>query len=493
MNSQGLAKRFSPLEHFQEGSAGGYALLPFRFHRMPESRVLLTNDVGEYLVLPSADFDLFAAHQLDPNSAAYEALKSRHFLLDGDSSVALDLLALKARTKFQHIKQFTSLHIFVVSLRCDYSCPYCQVSRQTTEKGRFDMSEETALAAIDFTFKSPSPAIKIEFQGGEPLLNLPLIRFVVANAKKRNETEKRDLQFVIATNLSYLDSDVLAFCEEHDIFLSTSLDGPEDLHNKNRPRPGQNGHALTVSAIETVRSELGRDRVAALMTTTEASLGRVREIVDEYLLRGFSSIFLRSLSPYGFAVKTKNIDKYNAQRWLDFYKDGLAYIIELNKQGIPFREEYAALILTQMLTPYAHRYVDLQSPAGIAISAIVFNYDGDVYASDESRMLAEMGDKTFRLGQLGSDSYEAILGNDVLLRAIEDSITESVPMCRDCAFKPYCGSDPVYHYATQRDWVGHKAKSGFCKKNMGIFQHLIELLEGGDEGTRKILEGWART
>ncbi len=493
MDSLGLAKRFSPLSQFRSESDSNYAFLPFRFHRLVDQRVVLTNEVGEFTVLSPSDFELFSEHRLEQKNPAYDALKSRHFLLDSDSSVAIDLLSLKARTKYQYVKQFTALHIFVVSLRCDYSCPYCQVSRQTTEMGRFDMSEETARAAIDFTFRSPSPAIKIEFQGGEPLLNLPLIRFIVTNAKKRNEIEKRDLQFVIATNLSYLDSDVLAFCQENDIFLSTSLDGPEDLHNKNRPRPGQNGHALTVKAIETVRAELGRERISALMTTTEASLGRVRDIIDEYLVRGFRNIFLRSLSPYGFAIKTKNFDKYGTARWLDFYREGLAYILDLNKQGIPFREEYAALILTQMLTPYSHRFVDLQSPAGLGISAVVFNYDGDVYASDEARMLAEMGDKTFRLGTLNRDSYEEIIGNDVLLRAIEESITDSVPMCRDCAFKPYCGSDPVYHHATQGDWVGHKAKSGFCQKNMGIFQHLIELLESGDEDTRKILEGWART
>ncbi len=52
-----------------------------------------------------------------------------------------------------------------------------------------------------------------------------------------------------------------------------------------------------------------------------------------------------------------------------------------------------------MLTNDDPGYVDLTSPAGIGIGAIVYNYDGDVYASDEGRMLAEMGDTTFRLGE----------------------------------------------------------------------------------------------
>jgi len=75
------------------------------------------------------------------------------------------------------------------------------------------------------------------------------------------------------------------------------------------------------------------------------------------------------------------------------------------------------------------------------------------------------------------------------LTPLEDSVAESVPMCEECAFLPYCGSDPDYHYATQQDFVGHKALSGFCRKNMGIFRHLIQKMEGSPED-REILESW---
>ena len=89
-------------------------------------------------------------------------------------------------TKVLRLADFTGLHIFVVSLRCEHSCPYCQVSRQSDDKLTFDMSCDTAEKALELVFRSPSPAIKIEFQGGEPLLNFPLIRFVVERAKTLN-------------------------------------------------------------------------------------------------------------------------------------------------------------------------------------------------------------------------------------------------------------------------------------------------------------------
>src|SRR3546814_13797423 len=99
-----------------------------------------------------------------------------------------------------------------------------------------------------------------------------------------------------------------------------------------------------------VRRYLGRDQVSALMTTTEASLKLGREIVDEYLAQGFNGIFLRPLSPYGFAIKTKSYLAYNTDRWLEFYRDSLDYIIELNKQEISFKDYYSSTILAKMST-----------------------------------------------------------------------------------------------------------------------------------------------
>jgi radical SAM protein with 4Fe4S-binding SPASM domain len=141
-----------------------------------------------------------------------------------------------------------------------------------------------------------------------------------------------------------------------------------------------------------------------------------------------------------------------------------------------------------MLTPFDTGYVDLRSPAGIGIGALIYNYDGDVYASDESRMLAEMGDTSFRLGNVHQNTWEDIMTSEALLAPLEASYTGSAPMCSDCAFEPYCGADPVFHHATQGDVVGHKPTSAFCRRNMAIFKRLIGLLE--EPESRRILLGW---
>lgn len=485
----GLAKKFSDIEAFSDDPSSlnrPYELLPFYFERLGE-KYFVTNEVGEYLVLERGALLSLVGGRLTKGSELYRRLRSRHIIYDTDSDAALDLLALKVRTKHSNLRKFTSLHIFVVTLRCDYSCQYCQVSRQSADAAAYDMDTESAARALEFTFRSPNDSIKIEFQGGEPLLNFDLIRFIVEEAERINESRHKSLQFVITTNLTYVDEEILNFCDQHDILISTSLDGPREIHDANRPRPGKDGYQRTRAAIDYVRRRLGPERIGALMTTTERSLEKPREIVDEYLDAGFDSIFLRPISPYGFAIRTRQAEKYDFERWFEFYKFAMEYILELNRQGTRFVEVYTRLLLHKILSPYPTSYVDLQSPAGAGISVIVFNYDGGVYATDESRMLAEMGDSTFRLGSIKEDSYDDIMGNPVLLDMLEQSITVSTPMCNDCAYQAYCGSDPVYHHATQGDWVGHKAFSGFCKKTKSIVPYVIEKLEAGGADSKTLL------
>jgi His-Xaa-Ser system radical SAM maturase HxsB len=455
-----------------------------------DGRVLVTNMVGEHLFLTDPEFDQVAGQVLPEDSPLVRRLRAKHVIREAGDELPVELLAIKARTRYRRLQEFTALHILVASLRCEHSCPYCQVSRQSSDKAAFDMSRETAALALDSAFRSPSKNIKIEFQGGEPLLNFELIEEVVREAESRNAVAGKNLGFVIATNLALLDGRVIDFCRAHDVYISTSLDGPADLHDKNRPRPGRNSWELATDGIRRVREELGIDRVSALMTTTRSSLGRVREIVDTYVGLGLTSLFLRPLSPYGFAIKTKSFAAYDVERWLPFYEEGLDYIIELNRTGVPMVEQYAATILKKMLTNDDPGYVDLTSPAGIGIGAVVYNYDGEVYASDEGRMLAEMGDKTFRLGNLHEDSYEEIMLCEALLRPLEESFTLSAPMCQDCAFEPYCGADPTYHHATEGDYVGRKPTSGFHRRNSAIFRLLLDRYES-DRETRALFQTWA--
>src|SRR5262245_58707586 len=126
-----MPRVFYPLESYS-GSQAEYRLAPFRFLRLENDRELLVNEVGEFVISPTGTAHTLIRKQLAPGSDLYTTLKAKQFILDDSSSPLLDLLATKYRTKFSFIEGFTKLHIFVVTLRCDHSCHYCQVSRQTT-------------------------------------------------------------------------------------------------------------------------------------------------------------------------------------------------------------------------------------------------------------------------------------------------------------------------------------------------------------------------
>lgn len=469
----------------------GYRLLPFRFLRFDEERTLVVNEAGEHHFLGNGELARFVNHELTVEETAYLDLKAKQFLFDNESLAPFELLATKIRSKKAFLDSFTNLHIFVVSLRCEHSCHYCQVSRVSSDRRRYDMSEETAKRAVDLAFRSPAPRLKIEIQGGEPLLHFERVRQIVEDVRRRADEQRREVEFVVTSNLALLDAEMLAWFREHGVFLSTSLDGPEALHNLNRPRPDHDSHSRAVDGIRRAREALGEDRVAALMTTSRASLQFPEAIVDEYARLGFRSIFLRPLSPYGFARRSAPTTGYSMHEYLRFYVRALDHILALNANGTYLAETYAQLLLTRMFTPFATGYVDLQSPAGAGIGAVVYNYDGDVYASDESRMLAEMGDTRFRLGNVHRDSYEAIFGGPTLRRIVAASVAESIPGCADCAFLPWCGADPVHHYATTGDVVPHIPTSDFHEKNFFIIKHLLSLYER-DALTRRIFSSWVR-
>lgn len=479
--------RFEPAEYYR--TTKPYKMLPFQFLQFESGRKLLVNEVGEHLLVTDAEFSDLVKRRLVGGTSLYSDLKAKHFIFDSDSLVPFELLVTKYRTKKSFLAGFTSLHIFVVSLRCEHSCHYCQVSRVTVDKERYDMSPESARRSLDLVFQSPSDHIKIEFQGGEPLLNFPRIQQVIEEAEARKLQSQKTLDFVVCTNLALIDGYMLEYFKQHNVVISTSLDGPAFIHNANRPRPEANSHELLVQNLEKSRMALGPDKVSALMTTTRLSLGYAKEIIDEYVRLKFDSVFLRPLSPYGFALKTVLNTGYSLEEFLPFYVNALDYILELNGRGTYFVEDYARLILTRILTPYATGYVDLQSPAGAGIGVAVYNYDGNVYASDEARMLAEMGDTTFKLGNVHSDSYETIFGGEVIQDLVANSIVESMPGCADCAFQSWCGADPIHNYATQGELVGHRPSSDFHHRNFFTIKHLLDRYYS-DPSARRIFWSW---
>lgn len=468
----------------------GLAPLPFFFRKIEDlNKYVLTNLAGSHAFVDSYDevreIILGTCERIEP--ILKEELRAKSFIVSkAERPVRSSLIGSKFASLLNSNLVTPSLFLVVPTLRCDHNCQYCQVSRVPVSKNDYDLQVETIDKILEIIRSIPNNEIKIEFQGGEPLLAFPFIQSFVAKAKEKFKDRK--VEFVICSALGPANDRILTWAQEHNIVISTSLDGPAYIHDANRPAKGIEPHRNTVKQIANIQSVLGSDKVGCLTTITNKSLDHPREIVEEYFGLGLNGIFLRPLSPFGFASQKRKDISYGSSKYFDFYKSALDCVIDLNEKR-PFVEETTLIHLMKIFRPGISGFADLKSPSGYLMGAMVFNYDGRVFGSDEARMLWEStkADELV-LGDLDSKASE-LLTNKYAVELLSDTFTCTSPGCDECAYQPFCGADPLFHLATQGDHIGDKSQSFFCQLERLTFDHLFTLYQSSAKA-RKVFDQW---
>ena len=466
-----------------------YNLLPFQFERRHDG-VLLTNDIGEYIIISPEDFTEFYLRKLDKTEVYYN-LKSKYFLYDQSLDRIIDTIATRFRSRHRFLFDRTSLHMFVVTLRCNQQCEYCHASSEDYRKAeQYDMSDTIAKKAVDFAFQTPSPYIKIEFQGGEPLLNFNVIKLIIEYSTEINKIHKKGIEFVICTNLLVLTKEHIDFFKKYNVDVSTSLDGSESQHDSFRVDRFRNGtFSRVIDNIKIAKKYLDSHKVCALLTVTPKNINSLRKVIDLYIDQDFNYIFIRPLHNFGNAYKSESLE-YSMQDFINAYKDALKYIIELNVKGVTFSEVYASILLSKILTPFSSGFVDLQSPTGAGLSGIIYDTNGDVFIADEGRMLHRTnGDKRFCIGHV-SETYQKVMANPFFEEVIRSSVLDATPGCSWCVYKPYCGSNPIKNYFFDGDLVGCPSKGKFCQLHREIFDELFSFLLESNEKVHDVFWSW---
>lgn len=470
--------------------SGRLEVYPYRLRRLDEGHQLAVSQSGDHVFLSATEADLLSRCPHKLPLARRAEFQSKFFLGDRGARGFNRLLASRLLTKCETVLNGPSLHIIVTTLQCGHTCRYCQVSRSLDDAG-YTISQEDLAAACDSIFQSPAETLTVEFQGGDPLLRFDLITSAIERIKSRNRSEGKQIRFVVASTLHQLDDDSCAFLKAHGVYLSSSIDGPAPLHNRNRPTPTLDAYERTVAGIQKARALISPDAVSALMTTTRDSLAFAEEIVDEYVRLGFDEIFIRPLSNYGFARKNRGRLAYSVAEFCAFYERAFDRVLYWNRKGVQLREVAASIALNKVLSPFDAGYVDLQSPTGAGLAVLLYNYDGYVYPSDEARMLAESGDKSLRLGRIG-DSIDKLLATDLQQELIRSSISHAVDGCRDCAYNRYCGPDPISSYNQWASFSVPVHLTEHCHRQMGLFDFLFYRLRDGDEWFSSLAHRWAQ-
>lgn len=466
--------------------------VPFT-QRQIGAKVLISNDLGDWLLLAREEFAAFVAGRPQPGEPLYEKLARANFV-----AAAVDRAAQAARWRRKKSYLFAgpTLHAMVLTHRCNHGCQYCHSSIVGMDRLDTDMSIATAEKAVDLAFQTTARGLTIEFQGGEPTANWDTLRHIVEYARHKNETARKVLSFALVTNLSLMDEAKLQFLLDQHVQICTSLDGPPDLHNKIRIFKGGDSHATLLQWMQTINQrylDMGLDahhyRVEALPTITRPSLSRWKDIVDQYVEAGCRAIFLRKLDPFGFAARSVKTLGYSMDEFLEFYANAVDYIIALNRQGVQVMERHAAIMLNKILADDEPNYLDLRIPGGACIGQLGYAPDGSVYSSDEGRFVAAMGDDLFKIGTV-DDDYHHLMTNAATRALVMAGLNDGHADCVTCVYKPWCGQQVEYNYKTQGSLHGHMRDSMWCKKHKSIFDYLMHKLEAADERDMEMFRLW---
>ncbi|MBT9175876.1 MAG: Anaerobic sulfatase-maturating enzyme [Firmicutes bacterium] len=132
---------------------------------------------------------------------------------------------------------------------CNLRCRYCFAGTGNFGCERTIMDTATGRAAIDFLLRSSGPRrhLEVDFFGGEPLLNFPVVRDIVAYGEEQAAKFGKVIRFTLTTNATLLDDAVIEFLNDKQMAVVLSLDGREAVNDRMRPLADGAGSYSAVS------------------------------------------------------------------------------------------------------------------------------------------------------------------------------------------------------------------------------------------------------
>lgn len=452
-----------------------FSILPFNSEKI-NNKYLVSNLMGCWDALNADEFRQLHSLKVEPKSKLFSRLLERGLIVD-ESNIGHVIDSFRGLNV--NLFSDTSLHIAVVTKRCNLRCTYCHAEGGASSE---DMSMETAAKVLQYLFDVRNNNVTLEFQGGEPVLNWPVVAFLTEHARKFN-TLGKNLSIVLVTNMMLLDDAKMKFLADHDVIVCTSLDGPAEIHDQNRVDvAGRGTYKQVIEKIERYTKNFGR-QVHMLPTITKHSLPHPEKIIDEYLRLGQGEIALRPVSRIGYACGHWDQVGYGAGEFNEFYTKAMAYIMKLNLSGTYISERISRTILTKVILKKDPNYVDMMNPSGGGRAVMSYAPDGGCYPTDEARML---GDDIFKLGNINSESYDQMLNKENMLYLLSAGYSDLWNY--RSVYSPWLGVDPVVNYALEKNVIlkGDSRLQQVLKHQFKTtFSYLL-----GDKKYQQALESW---
>lgn len=306
---------------------------------------------------------------------------------------------------------------------CNISCAYCFASEGTFQGQRSLMNRETGFAAIDFLINHSGGRkhLEVDFFGGEPLLNMDLVKEVVAYAKKREESTGKTFRFTMTTNGLGLNQTNMAWLNEHMSNVVLSIDGRPEINDAMRQcHNGEGTYDLVLPRIKKM-AELREDKPHFIRGTfTRRNLDFASDVAHLVEL-GFDNISVEPVvAPPDSPLALQEEDCLRIQEEYDTLAD---YMVDRRLMGKPFR--------------FFHFMIDLQqgpcikkraSGCGAGTEYIAVTPEGDVYPCHQF-----VGIESFKMGHVST----GITDNEMVSRFRDATIYDKED-CQECWARYYC-------------------------------------------------------
>lgn len=203
--------------------------------------------------------------------------------------------------------------ILEVTQKCNFRCKYCSYSSDEffdRNHNSAHMTFDMAKNAIDLYFKNSvyNNEKSICFYGGEPLIEFDLIKKCVIYANSKFSNNNKKITYKMTTNLSLISVDMIKFFSANEFYISVSLDGWAEYHDKNRRlalNPDKYGtHNIVYNKVKMIHQM--RDKYPLHITFHSVYDGSVpRSKLEEY----FQSDMI--LSNYDYSINMMDSNDVN--------------------------------------------------------------------------------------------------------------------------------------------------------------------------------------
>ena len=326
--------------------------------------------------------------------------------------------ALKERSR--GVVKALCLH---VAHTCNLNCSYCFASQGKYHGDRATMSFEVGRRALDFLVENSGSRrnLEVDFFGGEPLMNLDVVKQLVAYAREIEGPAKKNFRFTLTTNGLLIDDDLIEFANREMSNVVLSLDGRREVHDRYRvDYRGEGSWERIVPKFQKLVSARGGKGYYMRGTFTHANpdfLNDIKTMLD----LGFTELSMEPVvsAPNDPAALTDE----DLPTVLGQYEELAELMLKRHREGRPFTFYHYMLDLKD--GPCIYKRI---SGCGSGTEYMAVTPWGDLYPCHQF-----VGEERFRLGNV----WDGVTAPDVQEEFAACNVYTR-PECKGCWAKLYC-------------------------------------------------------